>query len=65
MSDKYKIYLNDGEINVRMDGKNYNLTKTEALDMKYRLHQVIGKKIEWDSIHGWKPAYIDNEDDTI
>jgi hypothetical protein len=64
MPERFKLFLDEnGEIQLRIDGQKFEMSKTMALSMKYKLHEVIGLKLQWDDINGWKPAYI--EDDTL
>ena len=62
MPERFKLFLDEnGEIQLRIDDKKFEISKTMALCLKYKLHQVIGLKLQWDDINKWRPEYIEEE----
>jgi len=60
MTEKFKVFLENGEIQLMIGENKYELSKNQASALRYELYRILEIQDQQAALN-WKPAYVEEE----
>jgi hypothetical protein len=58
MTEKFKVFLENGEIQLKIGENKYELSKNHAVALRYELYEFLELQDQYRAIN-WKPPFIE------